>query len=937
MDKKLTDSIYDMVKTKLNYEQGPFSHSQIEDCTRQISNLVFSCNDQESVDYVVARYEENHPNVAVSEPDVLIADPTAGKWFEKKKEIMQNRLQDGYFKRYRSYLQRKDFDDTTIDQLELDCERVLKQCANPEITIDVSERKKKGLVVGDVQSGKTANYTGLINLACDYGYKIIVLLAGMTDSLRQQTQSRIDEGLIGAISDTIGNSEITYVGVSECEVAKQHHAVPLTNNENDFVKFVKKNLNATSGDFNKPIILVVKKNTSVLDQVCKWLKAGTNNITSENILIIDDEADNASVNTKKPELDPSTINGHIRNLFNNFPIASYVGYTATPFANVFVNPDGDDAYKDLFPSDFIVLLNAPSNYFGATKVFSYEGENVSRYIRRLDESEPNFLPPKHKKDEFRFTALPESMKEAILCFLLNNVIMTIRGKNDKHRSMLINISVFNPMHEQIKEVVVRYIENIKYVIEQDSFRPLSEFVKNLDMYKLHGIYEGYPDCIGEEADFYKNIREKISWDEIQAGLYNEITKIEVSIFNNKNKKNRFSYLDSKYETVGARVIAIGGYVLSRGLTLEGLMVSYFSRNSSAYDSLLQMCRWFGYRPGYEDLCRIYISPINIMNFRAVIDAVENLKMQFREMIVKKKKPEEFGFMVQESPDTLETSLLITSRNKMYNTGSVVHVINYGGTYADTSKLYYDGKTNVHNKECVDQLIDLSVHEWQEYMAPGARSSHLMARNVSKASIAKCIRQLIIPYENTKFDVENLADYIERNATFDVWDIVIASGGSDMISYENHRAAKRTFRKRPDEKIIRIGDTNNRIIDPNIFGCGLTEDEWTQARNHAKNRVEKTQKGNPDNLTVTDYLSVELRNPLFVVYPMELLIPDTDNNEEKKVIDLIDKTIPMFGFAVGFPSREEAEKMKYRANKIKIREIESSRNEPEIDEEFEDND
>lgn len=935
MNKKLTDSIYDMVKVKLNYEEGPYTHSQIDDCVRQIANAVFTCTDKEIIAYVVAKYEENHPNVAVFEPDILSAKSTAGKWFELKKEMMQTRMQEGYFARYRSYLRREDFDDATIDQMELDCERILKQCANPDMTIDVSERKKKGLVVGVVQSGKTANYTGLINLACDYGYKIIVLLAGMTDSLRRQTQSRIDEGLIGAISDTIGNSEITYIGVSETDNLKQHYAVPLTNNENDFVKFVKKNLNATSGDFNKPIILVVKKNSSVLEQVCKWLKAGTNNITSENILIIDDEADNASVNTKKPELEPSKINGHIRNLFNNFPIASYVGYTATPFANVFVNPDGNDTYKDLFPSDFIILLNAPSNYFGATKVFAFDGQNLSRYIRRLDEGEVNFLPAKHKKDEFRFDVLPESLKEAIHCFLLNNVIRTIRGKNDKHRSMLINISVYNNMHEQIKQAVDKYIEKLTYIIEQDSYKNISDFIKNVEMYKLYGLYMGFPECIGDESDFYKDIRNEITWNKIQEGLYNEIIKFEVVIFNNQNKKNRFSYSDDRFKEVGARVIAIGGYVLSRGLTLEGLMISYFNRNSSAYDSLLQMCRWFGYRPGYEELCRIYMSSINIMNFRAVIDANENLKMQFREMIMKRKKPEEFGLMVQESPDSLETSLLITSRNKMYNTGSVVHVFNYGGTYADTPKLYYDHKINIHNKECIDQLIRELKQNWEIYTAPGAKSGHLMMRNVNKIYVARCIRQLKIPYENVKFDVDNLADYIEKNTTFDTWDIAVASGESKIISYEGQHSTKRTFRKRKDENIVRIGDTNNRIIDPGIFCCGLTKEQIEEVRLHAKQRVEIAGKGNPDNFTVVDYLSVMSRNPLFIIYPMELILPRINNSEEKRIIDILDTKMPMYGFAVGFPRREIAEKMKYRANKIKIREIESKRCDPDIDEEFED--
>lgn len=937
MDKKLNDSIYDMVKTKLNFEKGPFTHSQIEDCTKQIAELVFACNDLEVINYIVAKYEENHPNVAVFEPDVLLADSNAGKWFEIKREVIQGRLKDGYFGRYRSYLKRADFDDAAIDQLELDCERVLKQCANPELTIDVSERKKRGLVVGDVQSGKTANYIGLINLACDYGYKIIVLLAGMTDSLRQQTQSRVDEGMIGAISDSIGGSEITYIGVSEAEVMKQHYAVPLTNNENDFVKFVKKNLNATSGDFNKPIILVVKKNSSVLSQVCDWLKRGKNNITSENILIIDDEADNASVNTKKTDLDPSKINGHIRNLFNNFPIASYVGYTATPFANVFVNPEGDDEYKDLFPSDFIVLLNAPSNYYGATKVFSFDGDKHSRFIRCLDEGEKNFLPAKHKKDEYKFMVMPDSMKEAVLCFLLNNVIRTLMGKNDKHRSMLINISVYNSMHQDIKDVVEKYITSLKNIIEQDSFKSGSSFIQNDDMYTLYGLYMGYSDVIGKEIDYYETFRKKYTWEEIQSGLYDEISKFEVAVINNKNKKNRFSYSDERFKENGARVIAIGGYVLSRGLTLEGLMISYFSRNSSAYDSLLQMCRWFGYRPGYEDLCRIYISPINIMNFRAVIDAVENLKMQFREMIIKKKKPEHFGLMVQESPDSLETSLLITSRNKMYNTGVIVHVINYGGTYADTSKLYIEPKINMENKNVVDRLLAQYEEKIETYTSSKVKKPRCLIRSVKKNDIAQCIRELKIPYENTKFDVENLADYIERNTTYGDWDVVIASGDSRNVSYHGQTAAKRSFRKRQGERIVRIGDTNNRIIDPNVFGIGLTEQQLVEVANHAKLRVASTGKGNENNYTVTDYLSVTNRMPMFVIYPMELIAPDNCESEEKNCLNHMDVTLPMFGFAIGFPKREEAEKMKYRANKVKIKEIESRRNDPEDEEEFEEND
>lgn len=918
---------------KIKIGKGEHTHSEIMNEVSFIAKAVFNINDQSLVTEVVKRYEENHPNVKVSEPDILVANSKDGRWFDRKKEIVESDIKDGYFRRYRDYLRRRDFDESTISEMEEDCEKILRQCANPELTMDLSERKKKGLVVGDVQSGKTSNYLALINLACDYGYKIIVLLAGMTDSLRQQTQSRVDEGFIGALSDTIGANSISYIGVGEGEGL--HYAIPLTNKENDFKKFIKDNLNATSGDFNKPIVLVVKKNTSVLESVCSWLKPGKNNIKCENVLIIDDEADNASINTKKKECEPSTINKHIRNIFNNFPIASYVGYTATPFANIFVNPEGDDSYKDLFPSDFIVLLNPPSNYFGSTKVFSFDGEKHSRIIRTLDESEPYFLPAKHKKDEYHYTELPESMKEAILCFLINNVVRTHRGANSKHRSMLVNISVFNDMHKEICETIGAYVNKLRNIIEQDSFKSKDEFIRNEDMNKLFMIFNGDPKYIDDGLDYYAELREEISWEDLQKGLYAEIVKLEVVVINNKNKKNRFSYSDEKYKEIGARVIVIGGYVLSRGLTLEGLMISYFSRNSSAYDSLLQMCRWFGYRPGYEDLCRLYISHVNIMNFRAVIDAVEDLKMQFREMIVKKRKPEDFGLMVRESPDCLETSLLITSRNKMYNTGTIVHVINYGGTYADTSKLYIDNYKNQKNHEIINNMISRILSKegtrWEDVRG------RKMLRNVDSTLIAEAIKNLVIPYANTKFDVDNLAEYIGASAVFKKWDIVIATGDSLSKSYMGNKAVMRTFRVRPKEMFFRIGDTNNRIIDPNIFSSGLTDEEMNEVRNNATRRVQTARKGDEKNLTVPDYLNVSTRKPLFVVYPMDLHAPKDDPGEATIIENELPKDKTILGFAIGFPKREEAEKMKYRANMVKIHEIEESRSEPEMDEEFYDED
>ena len=378
--------------------------------------------------------------------------------------------------------------------------------------------------------------------------------------------------------------------------------------------------------------------------------------------------------------------------------------------------------------------------------------------------------------------------------------------------------------------------------------------------------------------------------------------------------------------------------MSRGLTLEGLMVSYFSRNSSAYDSLLQMCRWFGYRPRYEDLCRIYMSPINIMNFRAVVDAVEDLKDQFREMALRKSKPSEFGLMIKESPETLNTSLLITSRNKMYNSDEIIRILNYGGTYADTSKLYPTCAKNEKNINMVNEFFSELAKDgfvWEDVPIVDGKSSRHMIRNIDKLHVAKFIRKLQVPYENVKFDVDNLADYIEKSQAFPSWDLVIASGSSNSVkTFEGVRLVKRYFRRRDGvQELLRIGDNNNRLIDPNIFNSGLTREQMDLARANEMRREIET--GKPSSgLTVTDYLSIEDRKPLLVIYPIELQAPSNANAGEIAAVNNLSSLPCVLGFAVGFPKKETGERLRYRANKVKLNAIKQEREEPEEDSEYE---
>jgi len=881
-EKRQLENAYNVLKICMDGKTK--THQEIVEQAIKVLDML-DLNTSENLNLIVDRYEENN-NIKAYDPDVLVDIESSDTWLYERKESINLE----YFNRYKSYLRNDDFPEDAIDKMEKATEKILSYCADPENLSKSINAKKRGLVIGDVQSGKTANYLALINMAADYGYKLIILLSGLTDSLRIQTQKRIDSGFVGAKSDTIGDVEV-FIGVGTSE--ERHYAIPMTNQKLDFVKFKKENSNFKRSDLSKPVIMVVKKNKSILSQMAEWVKPDMDDIKSNNILIIDDEADNASVNTKNQDEDPSVINKLIRDIFNNFPIASYVGYTATPFANIFINPYDDEASRDLFPSDFIVQLKEPDNYFG-TKKSLFD----AHHIRLLDENEESFLPVKHNKDIDVYSELPDSLIEAINDFVITNVIRTLRGQDKKHRTLMINVSRFNNIQEKIKDKVESYIEKLKNSIEQSYKLTVDEFRKDL---KLELIYKQYI-----ENDFYKDIRDEYSWDQIQDLLNEEIQQFQISVMNNRNSKNRFNY--DEYKNVGARLIAIGGFVLSRGLTLEGLMISYFSRNANAYDTMLQMCRWFGYRKGYEDLCRIYISEINLENYRAIDDAVDDLKEQIAVMSSRGKTPKDFGLMVKESPETLETSMLITSRNKMRSSKEVYRSLNYSGVAVDTSKIYKDVDNNMKNMSLLNELVYTLK---QEGILLENVDDRYMFRDVDKSVISDFISKISIPIENRKFDKEGLSECINNSEEFSKWDIVVATGAKSNQKWsfcsKELNLPIRSFEYRDGDNFIRISGGNNRLAEPGIYNSGLTQEQKEEAKKIAKKQNEPI---------ATDYLKVRTK-PLLIIYPL-LLNPKKEI--EEKIAAEFDNEKIVLGFAIGIPGTDNKVIVKYRANERKLKEL-----------------
>lgn len=857
-----------------------------------LPELIASQDHNAIVKEVVNRYV-SEVGIKTFDPAFLDLNKEAKYWLYDEK----NKISHPFFDRYKLYLANDDFEPKVIDNIELSCERILARCANPKTSSPVE--KRKGLVVGDVQSGKTANYLGLINMAYDYGYRIVILLAGTTNSLREQTQKRTDSGVIGAKSDTIGNS-IEFVGVGLN--TNEHFAVPFTNQVNDFKRFMQRNINVAIADINKPVVLVVKKVKSVLESVAERLQSelSEKGLDCRSILIIDDEADNASITTSGDPSRPTAINKCICDIYNKFPVVSYVGYTATPFANIFINPYDDDSYVDLFPTDFIAQLHAPSTYFGGREVFP-SGDLRSKYLRLISESEPNFLPVVHDK-HIKYPEMADSLKEAILSFVICNVIRTIRGQGLKHRSMMINITRYNDTQALVWERVTAYVEALRNAIEQLSDMSVDDFCKNhycrslFDLYHNDSFFDRIRDGISEEAN------EPISWDQIQKGLYDEIKKVIIVVINSRNgqmsnidqtgNKKRFNYDDKIDE--GARVIAIGGMVLSRGLTLEGLMTSYYSRNACAYDTLLQMCRWFGYRPKYKDLCRIYLTQKSIDQFDAVLTATEDLKEQFSEMQLRDKTPFDFGIMIRECPDTLDTSLLITSRNKMRGTEVFERSLNYSGVYADTSKMSKNGALNNKNIQAFERFCShVSFKRDRRYF---------MAHEVSQHYVAQLFRDIRVPIENKKFNTDGLAEYVEDSDRFPFWDVVIANGDSKGCKpFMGVNPVERSFHMSNENDLIRIGGANNRVLNPGLLNAGLWyhEGETLSAKEYLKHR------------------SV----PILVVFPIELNCFNKDDSPEEtkwklKAKEGLEGNV-LLAFAYGFPGSDTAITVKYRANKVMI--------------------
>lgn len=670
---------------------------------------------KDAIDYeALCRDIETSLNVWVSPGAALDSDPKSEpheEWMSDTLNFFDDsrpRTEWPFWRRYARYLiEVKRWPENVIRSLDRSTTSVLRRLEDP---LRKGKWDRRGMVVGDVQSGKTAHFTGLICKAADAGYKLIVVLTGLHNNLRSQTQLRLDEEFLGFESDKsfAFNEKITRIGVATLYADKLPHAHTLTNStENgDFSRRIAAQSGITPG--HDPILFIIKKNVTILQTLNAWVRTIQQYDIEGRLaralplLIIDDECDLASINTKPlsvddPEYDVTATNREIRKLLRVFEQCAYLGYTATPFASIFIYPDNPHAEygDDLFPRSFIVKIGQPSNYIGPVQVFGLEDDPASSIpgtegqpiVRTVDDYQ-ELIPDRHRNDFF-VPSLPSSMKLAIRMFIISSSIRRLRRQGTIHNSMLVHVSRFVNIQTRIAELVREELESLQRRIRYNDGKPPEE---TGDIFKeLRTIYED--DYIPTSRRMFPE-RDILRWEEVLPHIEPSSSKILIKIING----TVHDILDYRARKDGLNVIAIGGDKLSRGLTLEGLTASYYLRGANAYDTLMQMGRWFGYRDGYEDLCRIFTTEDLIQLYRWVAMASEELRRDFARMDSLDATPNDFGLRVRMHPG----GLLISSLNKL-RAGTPVQV-SFADHMVQTLVFDLDPETVARNFRVTDRFV-----------------------------------------------------------------------------------------------------------------------------------------------------------------------------------------------------------------------------------------
>lgn len=840
-----------------------------------------------------------HEFCQISSPATLVYNDAThdNSWWDK------NRVDFDYcWQRYRTYLQNK-WNLEAVTRLDVTSDKIMNYLGDPNSDIPFQRR---GLILGEVQSGKTATYTAICNKSIDAGYRLIIVLAGTQELLRQQTQDRLDIELVGQVSpNTLGGNTIKTVSDYNIPGVVYPRIFRYTNRESDF-KSERASLDSCLS--TGKVLFVIKKNGKILRNLLDWLNNSKDSLIDVPLLLLDDEADNASVNTNKEDEDPTVINGLINDILRKFTKASYVAITATPFANIFINSEEDENNMplNLFPKHFLTVLDKPKNYIGMSKFFSdnvdddgdndYINDPEDMIIPIYDEEQENYFKLGHSKSILdTLEELPPSLKESIYYYILACAISNYRKQNEDARSMLIHTSRFIDVQNYTKVLVDAFLGEIKNAVMVNDYFSIEEKLHITHYSKLKAVFDKYnlykTGCSFEDLVLSKDNNNSI--------LVNAIKVIKVYSVNSrltgkKQKAEMTQNLQNLY-----RGIVVGGNSLSRGFTINGLCVSYFYRKSNMYDTLLQMCRWFGYRDGYEDLVKLWTGDSILYWYQEISEAVQELQESARQMEREGATPATFGLKVRQNIG----SLLVTARNKMGTAKEYSVPIDITGHYIEAPMLDFDlDILNKNAEHCQEFLQEISKNIKVEY---DSKTRAFIWRNVPVSSIINLVSQFKAHVWSLSFNTSSITDYLEKNQdkSLQLWDVGIPSpqreenkAVSFTLDLGNNQSIKVNPQLRNIEldpnftSMLKISGHNRKVGSGGCSKIGLPKDVIDKLKEENKK------------LKDYNYLKQE-RNPLLLVH----IVKKNDKNNALRLESLI------YTLGIGFPGIRSLKTLNYVMN------------------------
>ena len=720
-----------------------------------------------------------------------------------------------------------------IKTVKDDTESILNRCGSPE-------RKEvkdiRGLVFGNVQSGKTLNYTSVANAAMDTGYDIIIILAGATKVLRKQTQERVN-------SDVIGWNGFEAIGVGNVIDKMSKRPISLTTLDGDFISKIADQLlqGVNLSNVNTPVIAVLKKNVSPLKNLNKWLKIqNKTGRIKKSILLIDDESDYASVNTKKNGEDPTAINKGLRQMLNHFEVSTYLAITATPFANVLINYQNshDDYGEDLFPRSFIWSLNKPSTYAGVEEIVLDRFKNLYDCQSYLSTSERkqecSYLLKKGAKEGFE--ELPYFFDDALSEFFVSLIKLRKERPDQDDVSMMINISRYTRHHEDIAGLLEltkhKLIDNIRSLSPSQFTHPILKRITSLGEDLMN---EGGRD------EFWKDVLTQLLSTQIVGVHMNTKNELEFS----KGKKLNF--------------ILVGGLSLSRGFTIEGLITSVFLRSTRTYDALMQMGRWFGHKKHILPYVSLFTTPEIQIRYEIIEEATNDLLKQIETMRARKETPREFGLGVKYDP---LAALQVVAYNKGRDSAKLKVSFGMNGRCCETTKLYEEKHIVAENRRTVAKFIsrcntaETSLKDRKDLYFAG-NNNEISYDRVNSKSVVDFLHEFKVPGKeitqlSQKLPYPFLIEYLSTKTDF--VDVVLVQGEYEHKLDIGKAEAVVPNRRKFEERAGWIQQVKNQISKPTDEAILLSK---AALKNSGKSKRSELRK----------LRQAERSRPLLLIYPL----------------------------------------------------------------------